>query len=192
MSLFVQWRKIAKFFKDVDRRYTWYIKVYISTIQSIIRKIKWWSLHYNEHVLKDVIKLKNSVRIVQISMKLQTEYERFQIEARKIHRRVERKSKLVNVKTEKVKHNMDLRTSQLILRDGECDQDFDILYNVCLVSSLAYLSFPLIQTTMILFLPIWTTIMILILPPVTVALILITGLLSVIQCMIDSTSGDAV
>ena len=187
MTLYVQWRKTVKFFRDVDDRYTWYIKVYISIIQSIIRQVRWWSLHYNEHVLKDVIKVKKAVLMIQILMNLQTEFERLQTESKKLHRRVELNSKLVNVNSKRVKHNMDLRTSQLILRDSECDEDFDILYNVCLVSSLAYLLFPLIQITFIAFLPVWTTIMILIIPPTTVALIIIAGSLSVIQCMM----GDA-
>lgn len=169
--------------RDINYHYTWYIKTYVEIYHCIRKALRWWSLHYNEYVLREIFKVKNVMALVQLLMNLQKKYEDQRKKALLLHRRVVR-AQSRRKRTDSNRDIIDLRSSQQNLMDSESDKDFDILYNVFYVSALVYVALPLFEILLILLLPWWIVLVIFVLPPAVIALTITSLTISIIQSII--------
>mmetsp|Transcript_180 Transcript_180/g.262 ORF Transcript_180/g.262 Transcript_180/m.262 type:complete len:211 (-) Transcript_180:249-881(-) len=174
---------VQAFCKEFHATFFWYIHSFIDTYEKVKKFIKFLCLHYDDGVVGKFLTFQKVMNAVTLLVKLQNEFDKQRLNAEmnflKVQKSVSR-NKHKKRKMNELSEMNRLRKSQIAYKT---DEDFDILYNACIVFALGYLSVPLLQVTFVLFFPFWVMVFIFIMPPIIIAAFLITTALCAIDCM---------
>lgn len=173
--------QIANFSKDLLNCYCQYLNIYVKAFQRAKKFFRWWCLHYEDCVIREVFEMKKVMLYAHLFMTLQNELDKQRIKASINYVKIQ-KATSRNAERRSQNHNR-LESLKQVQRDCAGNDDLDILYNACLVFAMGFISIPLVQVTLVLFFPLWVLVFIFVVPPLIIAGAIITLTLSIIKCM---------